>query len=243
MALSFASVLQNLSEGYQLGKLARSLNRLPKLKPEAQVELYVLAMVNIWKEPIQSLLPPLLDSHEMAMRDGDISTACSVAASYVHRAFCSGSPLQSLRKETAVFMRLMKRYKRVLIYLTVVPVANAITALTGTRHEGAEGYENDEKNLLSAFNKKEIFVAEVIVIKEMTTNFIFRRMDVAERLVRQYIVFFDLHGSAQPLNSVQFSFYSGLIAFHFLRKSKDQYWMGIGRKALQKFEHWRNECE
>ena len=68
MAVAFASVLQNLSEGYKLGKLARSLNKSSRVLPEAQVEIYVLALVNIWKEPQQSLLPPLLDCHTMATR-------------------------------------------------------------------------------------------------------------------------------------------------------------------------------
>ena len=71
----------------------------------------------------------------------------------------------------------------------MVPIANMIAALTGTQRlvdEGVEGSENDETNLTNAFNKKLLNIAEVIVVKEMLTNFIFRRMDEAERLVRQY---------------------------------------------------------
>merc|ERR1712194_62560 len=246
MALSFASVLQNLSEGYKLGKCARSLNKSPKVIPEARVELYVISMVNVWKEPFQCVLPPLLDSHKMAMRAGDISTACLVAGSWVYRAFVSGSHLSSLSKETAVFLRIMSRYKRVLIYLMVVPVANAIAALTGTQRsvdEGVEGWEDDQTNLTNAFKKKDIYAAETIVVKEIMTNFILRRMDAAERLVRQYTEFFELQVSPGPLNIMQCSFYSGLIAFHFLRESEDQYWMVIGQQALKRYEHWTKECK
>ena len=71
----------------------------------------------------------------------------------------------------------------------VVPVANAIAALTGTQRsvdEGVEGWEDDQTNLTNAFKKKDIYAAETIVVKEIMTNFILRRMDAAERLVRQY---------------------------------------------------------
>ena len=61
MALTFA-LLQDFSEGYRLGKLARSLNKSSKVIPKLQVDVTVLSVVNVWKEPIQSVLPPLLDT-------------------------------------------------------------------------------------------------------------------------------------------------------------------------------------
>ena len=70
MALSFSTLLKNVSQGYKLGKLARGLTKLSTANLEVHilVELVTLTMVNIWKEPIQCLLPPLLDCHRLAMR-------------------------------------------------------------------------------------------------------------------------------------------------------------------------------
>ena len=52
--------------------------------------------------------------------------------------------------------------------------------------EEIKGYEDDETNLTNAFERKEIALVETIVVKEMATNFILRRMDATVRLVREY---------------------------------------------------------
>ena len=91
-----------------------------------------------------------------------------------------------------------------------MPLANAMAALTGTQRlvdEGVEGFEDDETNLTNALNKKEIHIAEVIVIKEMFSNFIFRRMDEAERLVRQYKTVRFRYSVHISCNLIHFSFF------------------------------------
>jgi len=128
-----------------------------------------------------------------------------------------------------------------------MPVSNTIAALIGTKYLGdnVEGCEDDEQNLISAINKSDILTAECIVVQKMIINFIFRKMNVVEQLVKQYTEFFDLHEPVGPLGMIFRIFYSGLIAFHFLRESpqEHQYWMGIGRCAIQKFEQWTTECK
>ena len=71
MAQSYTTVLQDLSGAYELGKLARNLNKSSKVTPTAQVDAYVLASVNVWKEPIQSALSLLLESYKAAARVGN----------------------------------------------------------------------------------------------------------------------------------------------------------------------------
>jgi len=206
-------------------------------------------MVNIWREPWQVLLPPLLDSHKNLLKAGDVTTSCLFATTYAYRAFAAGSALPSLSKEIASFLRIMSRYKRLSIYLSLRPALNTITALIGPKHQGddnIEGYEDEEHNLIRAIKESDMCTAELIVIQKMTTSFIFKNMDVAQKLVKQYTEFFELQGSVQPLNMIIRSFYSGLIAFHALRESPQehqdhQYWIGLGRGAIEKFEQWTNE--
>lgn len=194
------------------------------------------------------LLPSLLDYHKILLKAGEVSTACLFAASYVYRAFVAGSALSSLSRETIAFLRVMSRYKRISIYLTLLPVSNTMAALTGTKRildDNVEGCGDDEQNLISAMSKSDIYVAEIIVIQKMIVDFIFRRMAAAEKLVKQYTEFFELHKSVPPLNMIYRSFYTGLVAFHFLRESpqEHQYWTDLGRCAIQKFEQWTMECE
>ena len=129
MAICFAR--RNIAVGYQLGKVAVSLNKLPGCF-SSDAAFNVVALVNIWKEPIQVLLPPLRDFHKIALkvRDifalvlftvnfssdsfvacilkcGEITTACAMLVAILYRSFFSGSSLPSLQQETASYFRLM----------------------------------------------------------------------------------------------------------------------------------------
>lgn len=74
-------------------------------------------------------------------------------------------------------------------------------------------------------------------------NFLFRKMDNAEQLVRQYQEFFDVHQSDQPVNAIHRTFYSGLVALYCLRQTQDQYWMRIALKASKAFDAWAEGCK
>ena len=74
--------------------------------------------------------------------------------------------------------------------MLMVAVVNAMASLSGSKRlmgEGIEGCENDEKNLTNAFDKKEIFLAESIVIKEMA-------MKIAERGPSRADILYELIG-------------------------------------------------
>ena len=74
------------------------------------------------------------------------------------------------------------------LFLQIVNVANAISALTGKQHldDVSADYLDDDKNLVNAFEAKEHYIADNIITKELAISFIFRRMLKAESLVRQY---------------------------------------------------------
>ena len=129
----------------------------------------------------------------------------------------------------------------------MLPLSNAISDLTsGPRcdvWDGIQGYENDDDNLSNALEKKEITLAECIVTMQLTISFIFRRMDNAERIVRQYDEFFSLHAPQQPLNTIHRTFYTGLIALHCLRQTEEKYWMDISMHAIERMKTWAEASE
>ncbi|KAL7539994.1 hypothetical protein ACHAXR_009783 [Thalassiosira sp. AJA248-18] len=245
MAICFAR--RNVTIAYELGKVAMILNKSPEcFSPE--VTFYVLAVVNVWKEPWQASLPPLLDSHKMAMKCGEIATACSMSESYQYRSFVFGSSLSSLENgQIYPFLGFLARHKRIAPYLSTMPTLNAISDLTGRPQrnvwEGIRGLEDDDSNLSNAFNKKDISRAVRIVSLQLMLSFIFRRMGNAERLVRQYQEFFNLHEAEEAVVAIMRAFYSGLIALHCLRESKDQYWMDIALNASRAMETWAEGCK
>lgn len=245
MAICFAR--RNIAVGYQLGKVAVSLNKLPGCF-SSDAAFNVVALVNIWKEPIQVLLPPLRDFHKIALKCGEITTACAMLVAILYRSFFSGSSLPSLQQETASYFRLMSRHKRVTFYLYNLPVSNAIAELSGwsqrSRWEVVQEFEDDDINLMKAFEKKDILLTECIITIQLMRNFIFRNLDKAERILRQYQEYFNLHETEQPVNIIYRTFYTGLIAMHCLRETNnDQYWMDIALHAIRVTEDWAKECK
>lgn len=129
-ALAYATVFQNVSEGYRLGKYALAVTT-DKNKPAVYLTLY--GMINIWKEPMQAVLPSLRDAHRIGLKVrhsnfqsidvcftyqssltcatchcyqyGKTSEALINAMLYTVRAFLSGTKLSSLGKEVSLFVR------------------------------------------------------------------------------------------------------------------------------------------
>jgi len=174
-------------------------------------------------------------------------SACALAMSYVCRAFFSGSHLASFHKELAVFCHQMSRHNQIRPYVVLVSVSNAIVNLSGEPAPGfcdnVSNYEDNEENLSQAIKKQDIALCEVILTIQIAENVIFRRIDLAEKIVRQYQDFIDLHaGGIIKRISIIRTFYSGLVAFQCFRETNDRYWMDQGMKAIKVMEIWTNEC-
>ena len=175
-------------------------------------------------------------------------TACINSLGYSVQGLLSGTPLTQLHKEVNIFFRNMSRYNLIRDYLTIIPVSNAITNLSGEpQHpfwDAAIGYECNEKNLSESFAKNDIFLCETIVTLEIAEHFIFRRIDMAAEFVRQYQKFFDQDCGMHPkFICIYRMFYSGLVAFNYFRETKDQYWMNLGTVAIKEMEAWAKECK
>mmetsp|Transcript_13088 Transcript_13088/g.20741 ORF Transcript_13088/g.20741 Transcript_13088/m.20741 type:complete len:348 (+) Transcript_13088:3-1046(+) len=244
LAYVYTSVFRKYAVGYELGKFALSLNKSPKMVGD--LSLTVTCSVCTFKEPIQALLPLILENRETALKYGKMTNACVLSSAYIVRSFLSGSELASVDKEMTVFLHQMARYMRSGWNLALIPVSNIIANLSGGEQrrlcDGAQGYEDNEHNLNKAFEKKDIMRCDIIVTIKMMENFVFRTIDQAKVLVQKYQTFFDRHDR----NLVQFStihrtFYSGLTAFHSFRETQNQYWMDIGVRAMEEMGTWARE--
>ena len=60
------AVLRNYTEAYKLGKMALVINKSPKMV--AEIALVVTNNVCIYKEPIQALLPIILENYRIAVK-------------------------------------------------------------------------------------------------------------------------------------------------------------------------------
>ena len=65
LALAYATVFQDVSEGYKLGKYALAITNNRNMPA---VYLTSLGMISIWKEPVQAILPDLLRAHKEGLK-------------------------------------------------------------------------------------------------------------------------------------------------------------------------------
>ena len=86
-------------------------------------------MVNIWKEPVQAIVPHLKDAYSISVKSGMVDVACTASMLYCYRAFFTGSMLTPLGKEVASFMRMSDRRNRKVTSLSMLLVSNAISCL------------------------------------------------------------------------------------------------------------------
>jgi len=244
-ALSYATVFKDMSKGYKLGKYALAITTSKNI-PEVYLMLY--GGVNIWKEPVQAILPELTHAYKIGMEAGNITFSMLNSTVYVYRAFFSGSKLSSLSKEVPSFLRLYSLYKRHTLHMCVTPINNAIISLVGRNRpvvwENKYGTKDDDEILAKALEIQELNVGETVVVCKMMYNFIFRNLDEAETVAQQYLEFFERHDSAL-LNFINIYryFYGGLIALGRFRKNGGQFWMDIGERSISQFEAWNTECE
>ena len=144
---------------------------------------------------------------------------------YVYRAFLSGSKLQSLGKEVNTFMSLYFLYKRHTLHICVAPFSNAIALLVGRDLPGRRNSlpdDNDDQILVKSLKVKEMTVAETVVICKMMCSLIFRDLENAEKVARQYMDFFAKQGSGSlAFITIYRQFYGGLIVSGWIVQSPE----------------------
>ena len=169
----------------------------------------------------------------------------------VIKGFHSGyKPLASLIKELGSYFRQLPRYNIIRVYYGLLPIANAITNLSGERFhhvwDAVEGYRDDDENLSKAFTAEDFALTDHIATVKIKDSFIFRKLDKAAEVVKQHQDFFFLQsqsGVQAKFIFIHRMFYTGLVAFHQFRETKDDYWMKLGKNAIQEMEIWERACK
>ena len=78
LAYAYTTILRNYNEGYKLGKIALALNKSPKLVGD--ISLGVVNVVFAFKEPIQALLPIILENYKIALKVTQFNSLCLVCS-------------------------------------------------------------------------------------------------------------------------------------------------------------------
>eukprot|EP00985_Skeletonema_marinoi_P025868 scaffold19435_cov73-Skeletonema_marinoi.AAC.3 len=213
LALSLVTVFSDFSEGYSMVKTSMSIAGSDK-RVLCYIKTTAYGMINIWKEPIQAILPQLKDVYNMSLKHGLIDNALAA-----------------------------ERHKRMVMHLCELPVSNGISCLRGSSF-GPQYVEEfiTEEQLAEALRNKESTVCEGMLAIKMMCTFIFRRFDGVKATARQYLELFERQGSASAqFVNIYRLFYGGLLSLHFYGESRDQFWMDREAHAIQKMEVWTAE--
>ena len=194
--------------------------------------------VMLWRDPVQSVLPHLLDAYRIEEKSGYVGTtghACAMFYSY--RAFLSGSKLSSLGKEVSQFMRKSERDKRKVMTMSFLPIAKGISYIGGSTSHTNDFIE--EEDLDRVFNNQEFSVCECFLVVKLCCDVVFRKFDALKSIARKYLAHLEHHGNgiAQYVN-IPRHFYGGLVSLHFYRETRDQFWLDRATHAISKLETW-----
>lgn len=202
----------------------------------------VYGTVLLWRDPIQSVLPHLLEAYRIAEKSGYVGTTGHASAMfYSYRAFFSGTQLSSLGKEVAQFMRKSERDNRHVMTLSFLPVSKGVSFMGGsvTQHTN-DSIEEEELDQIS--NDQGLVVLECYLVIRLCCDIVFRRFDALKSVARKYLEYLERcgNGIAQYVN-IPRHFYGGLISLHFYRENRDQFWLDRATHSISKLETWAAE--
>lgn len=240
--MSFVTVFGDFAGGSALARMSLRLLKIHDTRLLADVYTFAYGAVMMWRDPIQSVLPHLLDAYRIEEKSGYVGTyghACAMFYSY--RAFFSGSQLSSLGKEVTHFMRKSERDKRKVMTMSFLPIAKGISYIGGSTSQHANDFI-EEEDLDRVFNNQEFAVGECILVVKLCCDVVFRRFDALKSIARKYLEYLERRGSgiAQYVN-IHRHFYGGLVSLHFYRETHDQFWLDRATHAISKLEAWAAE--
>ncbi|KAL3804648.1 hypothetical protein HJC23_008463 [Cyclotella cryptica] len=192
-----------------------------------------------------------LGKFALCIKSGNFSAAGASSVLYTYRAFFSGYNLPALHKDVVGFSRLMYSRKRTTMTLSLQPILQAVMSLRGIPSQSGKewseggGYDAVLDHLAVFVTMNEMALCESFFAVIMANSFIFHRGENTEKIVEQYLDFFERHDATHPAHyvSIYRCFYGGLIAFHYYRKTKDSYWLDRATYTVKRLEAWNNECQ
>ncbi|MDD1619840.1 MAG: PocR ligand-binding domain-containing protein [Methylococcaceae bacterium] len=99
-----------IATGYRFGLVSLEVSRqfqAPEL--EAKVIFLFNVYVRHWKEHAQDCIPPLLDVYRLGIETGDLEYTYYGAIHYCAYLFCTGAPLELIRRKQTEYLEAMER--------------------------------------------------------------------------------------------------------------------------------------
>lgn len=105
--------LGNIAGGYQFGQLAIALldnYAIEALKPLTL--MVVNSLIKHWQEPLQAILPRLLEAYQLGLKVGDLDAAAFALHNYCAYSYYAGKELSQLAQEISAYTEAIAQLKQ-----------------------------------------------------------------------------------------------------------------------------------
>jgi len=246
----FSAVLGNrlydVDEGYALGRTALSLLKFyntNQLIPRIYGVIYGTVLVS--KDPIQSLLEPLLQACRLSFSNGNFEHSTINTVIYLSRSWHAGKNIPLVMSELNAFAHHHKQQSHMsILQLFLAPAYTVLSTLSGVTFDSSgllaqlADVCNDDIVETAKVKNEMVFVRTSIALSMMEAIFL-RDFVKASQVILKYQDFFQMLEEQQMrINEFEIIFYAGLVSFHMARETGEAHWMKKGMNALATFEKW-----
>ena len=241
-----------IDEGYRYGKLAlKLLRRFDANECLPQVYTVLYTTINVFVDPLPSILPELRYGHEVGLRKGNITWALSTAFTISVHSFNCGVNLKQAAEETKGYVQVMKEYNFTLVH-QMLPFFQMMLNLIGDGEDSTEltGQAMNEAEVLRYTESKNMISATLTLQHvRLRLLYLFGDYDQAGELLKTIL---DIqkdpaiaqHHNVPPTDTFEV-FNIGLIAAVMARRDRERsaWWAKIAEKAVIDLRHLSTHSE
>ena len=239
-AMILSGVMNDYPAAYGFGKLANGLlQRFDARECTARLYGAILNTVNVWIEPLQSILPTALLAYEQGMSTGDLYFGILNLHGYISMSFQCCKSLKDLAEESRAYLETMRHNKQDLLYFQTMPIRQAALNLMGLSRDPLllTGEVMDEDTFMSEVIEKSAVNAVCIAnTMKMILSFLFDDLELAANLA-------DMTSNIDEVLMAQFlvcthKLYAGLICISMFKRTRDLTWREKAEMLVERMRAW-----
>ena len=235
-----SGVMNDYPAAYGFGKLANGLlQRFDARECTARLYGAILNAVNVWIEPLQSIIPTALLAYEQGMSTGDLYFGILNLHGYMCMSFQCCKSLKVFADESRTHLETMRHNKQDLLYFQSLPIRQAALNLMGLSRDPLvlTGENMNEETFMSEVIEKSAVNAVCIAnTMKMMLAFLFDELEFAIELA-------DTTSNIDEVLMGQFlvcthKLYAGLIHISMYKRTRDLSWRQKAESSAERMRAW-----
>mmetsp|Transcript_45663 Transcript_45663/g.97060 ORF Transcript_45663/g.97060 Transcript_45663/m.97060 type:complete len:391 (-) Transcript_45663:318-1490(-) len=243
---TLSNQMQDIDEGYALARTTLSLLEFydaNRLIPRVYGIIYGTVLIS--KDPVQSLLDPLLRACRLSFSNGNFEYSTFNTIFYITQSWNAGKKIPLVVNEVNAFAHQHKQQGHMpILQLFLAPFYKMASSLSGISLDSSEliaqlASARIEDIVETAKAKNEILFVETALGLSMVEGLYSRNFAQASQMILKYRDPFHIQQIERTgMSRTALIFYTGLVSFHMARETREPHWIEKGASALARFEQW-----